>query len=401
MERARSEYAAGAYATVVRTLQSSNRLLRDDPEAALLLSVSLFHINDLTEAKKNLVALIERKGNDFPVAQFYLGRVYHAQNLFPEAVDAYKQYLRTLNQEGEAWRAVTVLLKNVDNAIRLGAGDEQIIAENMGPAVNTIGDEFGPIPSPSADGRVYLTATRNGSGIDQENPDIFVTNVLNGTWNEPTVLNPLLNTSQVEYLVDISYDGSKIYYFRGNDLNDGQYLIDTFRAEADNKAVTLPVEVPFSSSFGDATPYFNSEDAIYFSSNRPDGYGGMDLYRRRRLPEGGYGPSENLGPTINGAYDEVCPFMARDNRTLYYSTNDPNLSIGGFDVVKAFRVVGGEGRFTVPENAGIPINSAGDDTHFRLAPDTYTAFLASDRKDGYGKRDVYVVYFTLPRLEME
>jgi len=49
----------------------------------------------------------------------------------------------------------------------------------------------------------------------------------------------------------------------------------------------------------------------------------------------------------------------------------------------------------------MPLNSAGDDTHFRLAPDTFTAFLASDRKEGFGKRDLYVVYYVEPRAEMQ
>ncbi|MEM1359468.1 MAG: hypothetical protein AAGF89_14780, partial [Bacteroidota bacterium] len=81
---------------------------------------------------------------------------------------------------------------------------------------------------------------------------------------------------------------------------------------------------------------------------------------------------------------------------IYFSTNDPAYSVGGFDVVSSFRVVGGNWQFTQPENVGMPLNSAGDDTHFRLAPDTFTGFLASDRKDGFGRRDLYIVYFVDP-----
>ncbi len=116
-----------------------------------------------------------------------------------------------------------------------------------------------------------------------------------------------------------------------------------------------------------------------------------------RLPGGGYGPALNLGPNVNGPYDEICPFVAADGRTVYFSTNDPTYSVGGFDVVFTYRVEGVDNRFTLPTNAGLPLNSAGDDTHFRVAPDHFTGFLASDRKDGFGKRDLYIVYFVAPR----
>jgi hypothetical protein len=119
-----------------------------------------------------------------------------------------------------------------------------------------------------------------------------------------------------------------------------------------------------------------------------------------RLGQGRYGPPTNLGPNVNGPYDEICPFVARDGRTIYFSTNDPTFSVGGFDVVRTYRVAGAQNQFTLPENAGMPLNSAGDDTHFRLASDTFTGFLSSDRKDGLGKRDVYIVYYVEGREEM-
>ena len=400
MDRVRARYELGDYAAVIRGLGSSDNLVRSDPEAALLLAVSQFHTNDLTAAKSVLDELIERWGEDFPVAGLYRGRVYHAQNLFDRAAVEYKHYLRTLRQGGEAWVAVVALLRNVDNAIRLGYGDGEILIDNLGPAVNTASDEFGPIPSPTGSGRVYYTSLRPGRSFGEGNTDIFFTTTMGRGWSQGRSLDPLLNTAANEALLDISDDGTQLHYYRAEN-GKGQFLVDTFRAGREISLVTIPLGAPLSTVYEDVSPYFGAADAIYFASRRPDGYGGLDLYRRDRLAGGGYGPAENLGPQINGPYDEVCPFVARDGRTLYYSTNDPAYSIGGFDVVSSYRVVGGRGRYTLPQNAGLPVNSAGDDTHFRLAPDTFTAFLASDRKDGYGQRDLYVVYYPTARPEMQ
>ena len=401
LESARAQYEMGDYPATIRTLKSDRQLVAVEPEAALLLAVSLFHTNALTEARAILDGLIERKGDNFAVARFYRGRVFHAQNLFVEAAAEYKTYLRTLRPDGEAWRTVTNLLRNVDNGLRLGVGGSEIVVDNLGPSVNTVSDEFGAIPSPTGSDRVYYTklipARRAG---EPGQVDIYVTRTEGNAWATGTSLNPLLNTGAQESISDISPDGSRLYYFRGEG-EAGRFLIDTFRADAAGEMVTIPLDVPLSSAATDVTPHFGAPGVVYFASSRPGGYGGLDLYRRRLLPTGAYGPPENLGPRVNSRYDEICPFLAKDTRTLYYSTNNPEYSIGGFDVLSSYRVIGSDNQFTQGSNVGAPVNSPGDDTHFRLAPDTFTAFLTSDRKDGYGRRDLYVVYYPLARPEMQ
>ncbi|MEL6276702.1 MAG: hypothetical protein AAFU03_16510 [Bacteroidota bacterium] len=204
---------------------------------------------------------------------------------------------------------------------------------------------------------------------------------------------------QHELLLDISPNGRELYYFRGADELRGNYLVDTFQSAGVRQFTTLSLEAPISPAMGDVTPFFFSNEVIYFSGKRPGGYGGLDLYRLVR-DQNGWLPPENLGPEINTPYDETTPFLAKDGRTLYYSSNNPEFTIGGFDVLKSFYLAE-VGRFARPTNPGLPLNSADDDTHFRLAPDTFTAFLSSNRKDGIGKRDIYIVYFIDPRKEME
>ena len=396
LDRANREFTTGDYAGAIRTLQSVKGLA-GDAEGSLLLAVSRFHANDLLGAEADLLALVEREKDNYPLVWFYLGRIYHTQHRFARAAREYKRYLRTLGDDGPERRTVVNLLRNVDNGVRAGYVTDQMVAENMGPRINSENDEFGPVPSPSGGGKIYFSLVRPQLGTDRYQSDIVVSD--NGTsgWNMPRSLSPYLNTNAQESLLDISPDGQKLFYFRGTELT-GSYLVDTFRANTD-QLVTLPAGVPLVAS-NDVTPYFGAPDALYFASRRPGGYGGLDLYRLRRLPGGAYGPPENLGPNVNGPYDEITPFVARDGRTLYYSTNDPRLSVGGFDVVRSFRVVGADNQFTRAENAGMPLNSAGDDTHFRLANDTFTGFLASDRKDGLGRRDLYVVFYVEPREEM-
>ncbi len=400
LDRANREFATGDYPGAIRTLQTVKGL-EGDAEASLLLSVSQFHANDLLAAEAGLLALAEREKDNYPLVWFYLGRIYHTQHRFVRAATEYKRYLRSLGGDGPERKTVVNLLRNVDNGIRAGFVTDEMVAENMGPRVNSEHDEFGPVPSPLGLGKLYFNLVRPEIATGRVQSDIVVSNNSQTGWGTPVSLNPLVNTNAQESLVDISQDGQKLFYYRGNAATDGRYLVDTFRANGNNELVTLDAGVPLFPYQGDMTPFLGAADALYFASNRPGGFGGLDLYRMARLPGGRFAPAQNLGPNVNGPYDEVCPFVARDGRTLYFSTNDPEHSVGGFDVVRTFRVLGTESQFTLPENAGMPLNSAGDDTHFRLANDTFTGFLASDRKDGLGKRDLYVVYYVEPREEMQ
>jgi hypothetical protein len=148
---------------------------------------------------------------------------------------------------------------------------------------------------------------------------------------------------------------------------------------------------PVDALAGISSPHFVSDKIIIFPSQRPGGYGGLDLYKTE-FSNGQWSVPQNLGPTINSPYDETTPFMARDGKSLYFSTNNTELSMGGFDVVKTvFNTYAGN--WTRPFNLGMPINSAGDETHFRLSRDGYSAYFASSRKDGMGERDLFAAYF--------
>ena len=63
-------------------------------------------------------------------------------------------------------------------------------------------------------------------------------------------------------------------------------------------------------------------DAVYFASNREGGYGGVDIYVSRKLPNGKWGPAQNLGPTVNTKFDEDFPNISPDNKTLYLVLKD-------------------------------------------------------------------------------
>ncbi|MDW8159031.1 MAG: hypothetical protein RML72_09190 [Bacteroidia bacterium] len=86
----------------------------------------------------------------------------------------------------------------------------------------------------------------------------------------------------------------------------------------------------------DSHPAFTKNGKIvFFSSRRPGGYGGSDIWFSKLQPNGFWSPPQNAGPLINSPFDEIYPQPAPDNSYLIFSSNLPG-SLGGYDLYRAY-----------------------------------------------------------------
>jgi len=113
-------------------------------------------------------------------------------------------------------------------------------------------------------------------------------------------------------------------------------------------------------------PSISNDNWLIFSSNREGGYGGMDLWKMNL--EALQGEPINLGSEVNSEYDEVFPAQAGDS--LYFVSNDPNRSLGGYDVLLSYS--------GATDNPGRPLNSVSDDFNPYTINDEL-AYLNTDR----------------------
>ena len=117
---------------------------------------------------------------------------------------------------------------------------------------------------------------------------------------------------------------------------------------------------------------------MYFSTNRTGGLGGADIWSAVMLPNGQFTTPKNAGASINTTNDEISPFYDINKTALYFSSNRPEGS-GGYDVYAAKKFA----QYWKPaNNLGFAINSSSDDVYFKLDKGAKTATLSSNRIGG-------------------
>lgn len=132
----------------------------------------------------------------------------------------------------------------------------------------------------------------------------------------------------------------------------------------------------------------NKGQYIYFSSYGKNKKNGRDLFRAKRLKNGGWSEWEELR-SLNTQFDEMFPFMSGDGRTLYFCSQG-HTSMGGFDIFKSvYNDI--TDTWTEPVNLGFPINSTSNDLFFATDINDEFACFASSRENGKEKLTVYKI----------
>ncbi|MDT0541074.1 OmpA family protein [Croceitalea sp. P059] len=144
-------------------------------------------------------------------------------------------------------------------------------------------------------------------------------------------------------------------------------------------------------------PSVNTERTLlYFSSDRPGGYGGTDIYYAKIHPRGGIGQPINAGPIVNTAGNEMFPYVNNEGQ-LFFSS-DGHLGFGQLDVFGT--VADSTGQIKDVINLGKPLNSDKDDFGYYALENGIDGYVSSNRKGGKGGDDIYKFRF-VPSLSVQ
>jgi len=326
---------------------------------------------------------------------YHLGKAYHLDEQLDKAVENYNLFIASTRKGSVLVAQAKLGITQCEVAKKLIATPKSAKVKNLNAPVNTEYPEYSPVVS--LDGKsLYFTSRRpweNGETDSYRDPklnnfpeDIYVSILERAEWVTPTRID--INNPQVnEATIAVSVDERRIYVYQ--DITGGG---DIYYSDFKGNKFQLLEQVDLK---GINSEYWETHCAvtpdgknIYFVSERPGGYGGRDIYRLVKLADGTWSEPINLGPTINTANDEESPFLAIDNKTMYFASNGPT-SMGGFDIFVSVR--DDQNVWSTPINLGYPINSTGDDLFYTTTMNGYKGFLSSFRKNGNGEKDIYEI----------
>lgn len=333
-------------------------------------------------------------------AQQLCGNPKEALSIYDEVekADSLKAYADIIRRE----RAIC------ESAIVLTSKPVHLVLHDMGKGVNSNNNDYRPVLSANED-TIYFTSRRPKKDADkkvlfddgQYEEGVYFSvrqgNKWDGcNWGQAQQVRGLVTDANgkagQETATSISSDGRELYLCHNGDIYVSR------KDEKTNEwmpATPLPepVNTVFNEDFAFITP---DGQELYLSSDCPGGFGGKDIYRSRRLPNGQWGEPLNLGPGVNTEEDEDAPFFHEPTGILYFSSRGHN-TMGGYDIF--FAPQNDKDEFEVATNIGYPINSPDDDLFFSPSADRDRAYYASIRwtdASGAPSYNLYEVEYDQP-----
>jgi len=310
-------------------------------------------------------------------ALYFLANAYRISNDFDKALGAYELFLKDVDTEMYDTALVRFQMQTCNNARQMMRKPVYVVDRNLGNTINDRFSEFNAVISPD---EKTLLFTRELQFYDA----IFWSTKINGIWAEPVNLTPQLGIDQDYYTSSISHDGRTLLLYR-TDTYDGN--IYSSRLEGDTWGKVVKLNNNINTKYWESHATMTRDGRrIYFTSNRRESMGGLDIFVAERDSTGDWGPAVNLGPDINTIYNEETPFLANDDRTLFFSSRG-HFNLGGYDIFRSD--LDAQGRWSTPVNLGYPVNTTDDDLFFMPLGKGNRGYYSRFADDGFGRMDIF------------
>lgn len=357
-----------------------------------------------------------RRADDFDTtytqARFIQARILKMTEKPADAIPLLQQVIRQTTNDSLRQLA-EIELTGAEMAIDLPGTSKGVVLDIMDRKINGPFSEYSP--TIASDGKTFYFSTWNKTDpviVDDPNAEDQFSRIFKveweegeeegeGNWGEPIPLGNEVNRVGAHTANPaISPDGRRLYYNRV-ELSSNRPTAATIywsTVGAEDWTSGNPLE-GVNGDYLSLQPAFGElygDEVLFFVSDMPGGYGGLDIYYAPYQGDGVYGDPVNLGPVINTIGDDITPSYF--DGTLFFSSNG-HPSIGGFDI---FSSEWNGSVWSAPNNLGKAYNTAVDDLSFVLGGEGYVGFMTSNRPGGrsvLGRTCCDNIYnFTVERL---
>ncbi len=172
-------------------------------------------------------------------------------------------------------------------------------------------------------------------------------------------ITPSIGSDGNLFLCGGSADGNMLIY-KGYNAGRGYDLYYSEKLEDGNWGKYKKFQEPVNSFYNESSAYLSGK-TLFFTSNREGSFGGEDIFETELDEKGNWSEPQNLGKGVNSIFDEISPFLSKDNQVLYYCSQG-HLNMGGFDLYYSRKTE--NGNWSGATNMGSPFSTASDDMFF-------------------------------------
>jgi hypothetical protein len=352
---------------------------------------------DKSKAIKHLEWVVKQPKAD-PEAWYDLGRAYQLAYRFDDAKKAYQKFL-SLTTSDNNYIPAKKQIEQCEFAKKMIEKPIPVKFDLLPDPINSDGPDYYPYVAPDESFLIFTSKRKGNIGNFMDfdgylTPDIYVIRREGTAWKKVKNVGAPINTYLNEETAGLAPDGKTVFFFYANEQGKADIYISEINLTPSNITFKRPES---------AGPYVNTENyeggatltpdgnALIFSSSRPGGMGGMDLYMSFKLPNGSWGKPINLGKDINTPYDEDYPYFAPDGKTFFFCSNG-HPGMGGYDIYKC-TYDPKTNSFSKPVNVGYPINTPDDEYTISFTQSMRYAYMSCFRPNGMGDLDIYRVTF--------
>ncbi|MEM6964814.1 MAG: OmpA family protein [Bacteroidota bacterium] len=403
MKRARKAMEELRYTSAIELY---NQILEksDNPEAKINIAEAYRKVNDSENAEYWYGQVVQLSDAE-PIHKLFYGQMLQRNGKCDLAKEWYQAYVEDVPDD-QRGKYLVQACDYEDELRTKNAGIYEIIHVDF----NSNLDDFSP--ALYKDELIFASERDQGVAIKRKhdwtgNPftELFkVAREKNGgkkaepgdyTYARPEKYSKKLNSKFHDAAVTFDKGNSKIYFTRNNILggkvgkdDDDIVQLKVFSATITDNGEWKDLEgLPFNSDeYKVAHPTLNADGSkMYFSSDMPGGFGGMDLYVST-MEGSSWGPPINLGARINTEGNEIFPSYDTEDEKLYFSS-DGHVGLGGLDMY--YMEDRGDDEFGEIINLGYPLNTISDDFGIIFENEGKSGYFTSDREGGVGRDDIY------------
>jgi outer membrane protein OmpA-like peptidoglycan-associated protein len=263
--------------------------------------------------------------------------------------------------------------------------------QNLGSAVNTHYSEVQPVIS--HDGKtLFFTRKAYPKNVGSYNDDVWYSNRdANNTFSQSQNLGKPVNNTDYNSVAGFSADGKKMVAFgkyTAAGANAGDGFCEFTKTESGwGNPKNLNIKNYYNLNEHCESSYSPDGSVLILTIERRDSYGGKDIYVSLKQADGTWSAPFNGGAQINSYADEISPFLAGDNKTLYFAS-EGHSGYGSSDVFMTRRLDDTWKNWSKPVNMGPVINSHEWDAYFTIDAKGDWAYMVSNNHS-IGKTDIF------------